>query len=117
AVQHHDGIVHAALSLQGRTDDDTRTAISRIRGKLRHRLLAGSEERRLQNQVFRRITSNEKLGEEHQIRPELNRLRTRLPRLLKVTDDVADSRVKLRDGNTKHGIPCAGRRPLVSSKL
>jgi hypothetical protein len=64
-----------------------------------HRLFAGFQEGRLQHQVFRRITGDEQLGEQHQVRAVARRVGPRLARLGEIAGDIADSRVELRDGD------------------
>ena len=95
------GIVDAALALERRADDDARTAIGRIGDQRLGRPLAGAQEGRLVDQVFRRIAGDEQLGVEHEVGALAGRIGARLARLGEIAGDIADHRVELGDGDAQ----------------
>ena len=68
--------------------------------------MAGLEERRLQNEVLRRIARNEELRQKQQIRALTCGIGTRLARFCQVSGNVPDRRIELRNRNPE-------RRPVV----
>ena len=91
----------AALALQRRADDDARAAIGGVGGQLLGRPLAGPQEGRLEDQIFRRIAGEEKLGEKHEIGALPRGIGARLARLGEIAGDVADNRVELGDSDAQ----------------
>lgn len=75
------------------------SAVSAARGL--DRLPAGADEGGLQHQIFRRITGDEKLGLDEQMRALAGSIGARLTRLGKIAGDIADRRVELADGDAK----------------
>ena len=67
AVKHDDRVVEATLTGKRRAHDDAGPAISSVFGKIVHRLFAGIDESRLEDEILRRIAADEKLGEENEI--------------------------------------------------
>ena len=91
----------AALALQRRAHDDARAAIRRVGNQCLGRPLAGAQEGRLVDQVFRRIAGDEQLGVEHEVGALAGRIGARLARLGEIAGDIADYRVELRDSNAQ----------------
>ena len=107
-VGDNDRIVGAALALQRRADDDARPTIGGIGSELRGRLFAGSQERRLEHKIFRRITGKEKLGKKHKIGALPRGVGACLACLGEIAGDIADSRVQLCDSDAQD--VCSGFR-------
>src|SRR5690606_335472 len=115
AIGDDDRIVHAAGPLEGRADDDARPAIRRVFRELDHGPLAGGKEGTPEHEVFRRITCDEELREQHEVGALAGGVRPRLARLGEIAGDIADDRVELRDGDAQrvwsgllgHGERCS----------
>src|SRR5581483_2046131 len=99
AAEQRVGVVKLAVLDPGRADQHGRTAIGGVVRKCLDRRPTGSLKRRLEYEVFRRIAGNEKLGKRHDIGAVAGRLRAALAGALQVAGNVADNRVKLRNGN------------------
>ncbi len=101
AVEHGDGIVAARLVLARKSDDDARSAIGGVCREAFDRRPASADEGRLQNQIFRWVTGDEKLGHHQEMRALPRRIGARLTHLGKVSGDIAHRGVQLGDGDVE----------------
>ena len=97
-VEERDGIVDLAALRPRRADDHARPAVGGILGEGLDRRAARVLERRLEDEILRRIAGDEQLGEDEKVGAVGRGLRPRRARLLQVALDVADDRVELGDG-------------------
>jgi hypothetical protein len=107
----------AAFALQRRADDDAWPTVGGIPGKILRCLFTCFQESRPNDQIFRRIAGQEKLGIKHQIGALPRGVRPRLARLCQIAGDIADGRVQLGDSDAENVTDLAHHadvaRPLM----
>ena len=102
AIQHHDRVVQAGLTLQRRSDDDARSAIGSIQSELLDCLFASFDESALEHQILRRVTGNEKLGVKDEIGALTCSVRSSLAGFCQIALDITQHWIELGDGDTEN---------------